>query len=104
MRDDPRAPRENISAFRLPPSSLLLGRALYGGDDAAVRAAATDVGLHVLDDLLAGRIAVLLEQPRGAHDLPGLAVAALRHLFLDPRLLQRVLRFQGQAFDGGNGL
>jgi hypothetical protein len=30
------------------------------------------------------------QQLRGLHDLPGLAVAALRHLFDDPGLLQRM--------------
>src|SRR5258705_13768653 len=36
--------------------SGLLRRALDGGDDAVVRAAAADVAVHVLDDLLARRL------------------------------------------------
>src|ERR1700752_4947000 len=59
-------------------------RALDRGDDVVVGAAAADVALHVLDDLLARRLAVLLEQCGRGHDLPRLAVAALRHLLRDP--------------------
>ena len=42
---------------------------------------------------------ILLEQVGGAHDLAGLAVAALRNLLGEPGLLQRVRRIQRQPFD-----
>ena len=69
--------------------SLLRG-ALDGAHDARIGAAAADVAVHVRDDLLARRLLVLREQRRRLHDLAGLAVAALRHLLGDPRLLQRM--------------
>ena len=54
------------------------------------------------DDFVLGRIGVLGEQRRGLHDLPGLAVAALRNLLGDPGALQRVFAFGIEAFDGGD--
>jgi hypothetical protein len=45
---------------------------------------------------------VLLEQLAGGHDLAGLAVAALGHVELLPRLLQRMHRVRIEAFDGGD--
>src|SRR5437899_3360887 len=38
----------------------------------------------------------------GGHDLPRLAVAALRHVFLDPRALHGVRAVLGEAFDRGH--
>src|SRR5262245_47652596 len=51
---------------------------------------AEDSRAHVLAELVARLFGVLLQQVRRAHDLPGLAVAAVRHLFGEPGLLQRV--------------
>src|SRR5712691_371087 len=70
------------------------------GDDAAIGAAAADVAIHVGDDLIAVRLGILLEQSRRLHYLAGLAIAALRDLFGDPGLLQRVARVRRQTFDG----
>ena len=39
------------------------------------------------------------QQRRGRHDLPGLAVAALRHIDLLPRDLQRMRAVRGQPFE-----
>jgi hypothetical protein len=46
----------------------------------------------------------LFQQVDGSHDLPALAVAALGHVFLDPRLLDwmQLSAGRGQAFYGGN--
>src|SRR3989442_6919321 len=87
-----------------PPLCLLhfVRRALDGGDDLVVGAATADVAVHVGDDLLARRLFVLGEQRRRGHDLPGLAVAALRHLLGDPCLLQRMLGRRRKAFDRGD--
>ena len=78
--------------------------ALDGGDDAVIGPTAADIAVHVGDDVGARGLGILGEQLRGLHDLPGLAVAALRHLFDDPGLLQRVGGIGRQAFDGDDGL
>src|SRR5713226_2217776 len=52
--------------------------------------------------LVLGRIGVLGEQGGRLHDLPGLAVTALRNLLGDPRLLQRMVALGAEAFDGGD--
>src|SRR5205807_9593391 len=82
--------------------SGLLRRALDGRDDAVVGAAAADVAVHVLDDLLARGLRIRGEELGGFHDLSRLAVAALRHLLRDPRLLQRMRRIGREALDGGD--
>ena len=46
---------------------------------------------------------LLVEQRRGRHDLAGLAVAALRHVDLLPRQLQRVGAVGRQPFDRRDG-
>src|SRR3954462_15172887 len=79
--------------------SRLLRRALDGGDDAVVRAAAADVAVHVADDVRARGLRIGGEELRGFHDLSRLAVAALRHLLGDPRFLQRMRGIGRQAFD-----
>src|ERR1700730_7882536 len=48
------------------------------------------------------RVGVLGEQGGRLHDLAGLAVAALRNLLGDPRLLQRMVALGAEAFDGGD--
>src|SRR6267143_3703335 len=79
-------------------------RALDRGDDLVVGAAAAQVARHVLHDLLARRVFRLRKQCRSGHDLARLAVAALRHLLGDPRLLQRMIAVLRQALDGGDFL
>jgi hypothetical protein len=86
------------------PHLLLLhlrGRAVDRFADARVGAAAADVRSHVAIDLVVGRLRVSLEQRRRAHDLPRLAVAALRDVLLDPGLLHGRQRRAGrrEAFD-----
>ena len=54
--------------------------------------AAADVAAHGVVDVGVGRLRVLLEQRRRRHDLAGLAIAALRHLQLDPGGLHRLRR------------
>jgi hypothetical protein len=62
--------------------------ALDGGDDAMVGPAAADIAVHVGDDVGAAGLGILRQQLGRLHDLAGLAVAALRHFFHDPGLLQ----------------
>src|SRR4029077_8525818 len=64
--------------------------ALDCAHDALIGSAAADVRAHVLDDLIARRLGAVFAQVSRAHDLPGLAVATLRHLLGEPSLLQRV--------------
>src|SRR5687768_10074324 len=85
--------------------SGLLRRALDGAHDAAIRPAPADVAVHPLHDLRARRLGRLLEQGGGLHDLSRLAVAALQHLLLDPRLLKRMAgAVRRQPFDRGHRL
>src|SRR5690606_9049904 len=79
------------------------GGALDGGADAAVGAAAADVAAHRGVDLRLGGTRVLLQQRGGAHDLAGLAVAALRHVPGDPGVLHRLAGGAGgHRLDGGD--
>src|SRR5437667_12422799 len=68
-------------------SGPLLGRVLDSRADSHVRPAAADVPRHGGVDVAVGRVGVGGEQRRCGHDLAGLAIAALRHLQLDPGLL-----------------
>src|ERR671924_12 len=83
--------------------SRSLRGAMDGRPDALVGAAAADVR-HRLVDVRVGRVRLLGEQRRGGHDLPRLAVAALRHVLRDPGPLDRVRAVLGQAFDGRDAL
>src|SRR5438132_6185621 len=74
--------------------------ALDGGDDAVVGPASTNIAVHMRDDVGASGLGILGEELCRLHDLAGLAVAALRHLFRDPGFLQRMRRIRRQAFDG----
>src|SRR2546422_9004736 len=85
------------------PISRLLRRAMDGGADPLVGAAATNVRHGGVDVGVAGA-AVLGEQRRGGHDLPGLAVAALRHALGDPGSLYGVAPACPHPFDRGHAL
>src|ERR1700722_1437407 len=85
-------------------SRSLLGGALDGAEDARIGAATADIAIHVANDVVTARILVRRKQRRGLHDLPGLAIAALRHLQIEPGLLQRMVAIGRQALDGGDVL
>src|SRR3546814_9992427 len=74
-----------------------------GADDALVAAAAADVALHPLEDLLVAGAGRCRQQRGRLHDLAGLAEAALRHVHVAPGDLDRVVAVGRQAFDGGEG-
>src|SRR5262245_49655042 len=84
--------------------SALPRGALDGAHDALIGPAAAEIGAHVLHDLRAGWLRLLLEQISRTHDLAGLAVAALWHLRGEPGLLQRMRGIRRQAFDGRHRL
>src|SRR6267143_2063215 len=85
-------------------SSCFSRRALDRGDDLVVGAAAAKIAVHVLHDLLSRRAFRPGKQRRRGHELARLAVAALRHLLGDPRLLQRVIAVGRKPLDGGDSL
>src|SRR6266446_9954741 len=89
--------REKFSFFmsRLLPA----GRHVYRRANALIGAAPADVGHHVVD-VPVGRFGLLPQEGRRGHDLPGLAVAALRHVELRPGLLHGMGAGGRQAFDG----
>src|ERR1700676_1632005 len=78
----------------------LRGRAMDGFADALVGSAAADIAAHEVVDVGVGRFGLLREQRDGGHDLSGLAVTALRDVFLDPGLLHGMAPVGRQAFDG----
>src|SRR5271156_2176090 len=72
--------------------------------DAHVSAAPADVSRHGGVDIGILRMRRGVEQSRCRHDLPGLAVAALDHLQIQPCLLHFGAGRRGaHAFDGGDG-
>src|SRR3954465_10542613 len=87
---------------------MVMSGSLRGGAngrfDALVAAATAEVAGHRIHDVLVGRSGLRLEQGGGLHDLPGLAVAALRHTEIAPRDLNRMLALRVETFDGGDGL
>src|SRR5262245_15793801 len=73
--------RESSTVCRAMLSALQCAcRILDGGTDANVGGAAADVAVHGEVDVAVGRSPHLLQKGDCAHDLPGLAVAALRHV------------------------
>jgi hypothetical protein len=60
--------------------------------------APAQVAVHGLGDLLIGRIRRLRQKSSRGHYLPCLAIAALRNLFLNPRLLQDMQAIRTQPF------
>src|SRR2546422_2338302 len=80
-------------------------RALDGAQDGHMRAAAALEPGQGVAQLRVARFRVLLEISRGRHDPAVDAVAALRHLLLYVRRLQRMRLFRrAEAFEGSNGL
>src|ERR1043166_3083515 len=74
------------------------GRHMHGRADALIGATAADVG-HTPVHAAIGRLRCFLEQCRGGHDLAGLAIAALRHVDREPRLLHRMRTVGRKPFD-----
>src|ERR1700722_8671634 len=83
-------------------SRSLLRSALDSAEDARIGPAPADVAIHVANNVITARIFVAREQRRSLHDLAGLAVAALRHLQINPGFLQRMIAVGRKAFDRGD--
>ena len=79
------------------------GQGVDGLAHAGIGAAAAKVG-HRLVDVGIGRLGIACEQGDGRHDHAGVAVAALRHLVLDPGFLHAVQALRRQPFDGDDAL
>src|SRR5579871_4166458 len=67
--------------------------------NALISAAAANVSGHGFVDVFVGRLGRLSQQLRRGHDLPGLAIAALRHIERDPSLTQRTADIRREAFN-----
>ena len=59
------------------------------GADALESATAANIPVHRFVDIGVGGMRLFFQQRGGLHDLAGLAVAALRHIEIAPRNLQR---------------
>src|ERR1700731_4769209 len=70
--------------------------------DALVTSAAADVARHRFAYLIVTGLWIIHQQRSCLHDLPGLAIAALRHIDLPPRFLNGVIAGRMQAFDGSD--
>src|ERR1700738_3906400 len=87
------------------PSRLASGsRLLDRRANPHIGAAAADISRHRSVDVGIIRIGRGCEQGRGRHDLAGLAIAALDHFEIEPRLLHLGAGSRGaDTFDGGDG-
>ena len=90
--------RETTDASAFTSCPYLAGRARDGAADAHVSAAAAQVRDRI--DVRRRGIRVALEQRHGGQHLARLAVAALRHVLLDPGLLHRMQAGSPESLDG----
>ena len=67
--------------------------------DALIGAAAADIARHGFAYLVTGGFWIVQEKGCRLHDLPGLAIAALRDISLAPGFLNRVIACGVKAFD-----
>src|SRR5437879_13533502 len=80
-------------------------RVLDSRADSHIGAAPTDVPRHGGVDIVIGRVGLGREQRRRGHDLAGLAIAALRDLEIEPRLLDLPAGWSGtDGLDRGDAL
>src|SRR5258706_1523207 len=101
-------PRRVTSGARRRGSFLVIGLALLRcaldcAQNPRICPTSTDVRTHIVDDVVTRGLWIFCEQCCSAHDLPRLTVAALRHLFLEPRLLHRMTGILRQTFDCSDG-
>src|SRR6516225_6137693 len=90
-----------ICVMTAPPLRVL-GRRMDGGADTLVGSAAANIG-HCRVNIGIGRLRVLLEQRSRGHHHAALAIAALRHVEVEPGLLHRMqFAVLGQSLDGGD--
>ncbi len=76
-----------IQQFKILPAAAVLIAAF----NADIRCAAADIPVHGPFDFGIAGLGVCFQQCGGVHDLPGLTVAALGHVVLQPCLLHGVV-------------
>src|SRR5215212_7356505 len=81
-----------------------LGGFLHGAANALVGGAAAEITAHRRINIRVGWIAALGQEADRRHDLPGLTIAALRHIELDPGVLNRLRDFAADALNRRYGL
>ena len=85
-------------------AALFLTGAVDGVAYEEVSGATAEIAGHGFVDIGVGGVRFLSKQGGCGHDLSGLAVAALRNLFSDPGILDRMWTVCCKAFDGENSL
>src|SRR5580765_4747190 len=85
------------------PLCRQFGGTVDGASDAWIGSAAADVAGHGFVNIGIGWFGILFQQNRGAHDLAGLAIAALRNIDFDPGALYGVGVVGRESLNGGNG-
>src|SRR5205085_1234306 len=72
---------------------------VYRFTNRLISAATTDVTAHGAVDFGVGRFGFVGEKGGGAHDLSGLAIAALRNVGVEPGFLNGMAAVRGESFD-----
>ena len=86
-----------------PPCARSSRHALDRRLNSVIGHAAAQRAFHPLADLGVRRVRIPVEQRFRGHDLAVLAIAALRHLLIDPGLLQRIeLAVVRKTFERGD--
>ncbi len=73
---------------------------MNGPANALISSAAAENVLHRRVDILIAGVGILLQQGDRVHDLSGLAVTALGHMFVQPGFLDGMVAVLGETFDG----
>jgi hypothetical protein len=77
---------------------------MNGLADAIIGPTTAKIARHRLGNLVVRRLRILCQHGGSVHDLTALAVAALRDIFGDPGLLQRMKPVCGESLDRGDVL
>src|SRR5262245_20118644 len=77
---------------------------MYRFSNSRIGSAAAQITAHGLIDVRIGGICLAREQRGGRHNLPRLAVAALRYIDFDPSPLHRMTHIRRKTFDRGDVL
>src|SRR5690554_957866 len=78
------------------------GCGFYGSLDSEISGTATNITVHGRFDFLIGWTGITFQQRSGIHNLPRLAVAALRHIVLQPRFLYGVIALIRESLNSGD--
>src|SRR5690606_17934994 len=93
--------RRSVRVSMIVMSALQsLCRFVDGRADPVVGRAAADISAHGRIDIGVGRFRSLLQKRRRRHQLPGLAITALRHVERDPGRAEGFRLTARDAFDG----